>query len=50
MILGILEGNDCGLVSQVEIGTEEGSMEGPSSGGAVANLAEAVAIQDELVP
>jgi hypothetical protein len=45
----MLEGTECGLVSQVETGAEEGSMEGQSSGDALADLTEAVAIQDELV-
>jgi division protein CdvB (Snf7/Vps24/ESCRT-III family) len=49
MIPKTLEGNDCGLVSQVEIVAEEGSMEMQNSGDALADLTEAVAIQDELV-
>jgi division protein CdvB (Snf7/Vps24/ESCRT-III family) len=49
MLLRTLEGNDCGLVFQIETVAEEGSMEAQSSTDTFTDLTEAVAIQDELV-
>jgi hypothetical protein len=49
MLLIRLEGTDEGTALNVEPVSEEGRMEGQSSGDALADLAEAVAIQDELV-
>ena len=50
MLLNALEWTEYGLcLRQRLIITEEGSMEGQCSSDSLANLAEAVAIQDELV-